>query len=362
MSATEAPVLAEVRNRVGHLSLNRPAGLNALTLPMVRLLLQQLHAWERDPEILAVVLRANGEKAFCAGGDIRMLYDSHRSGGNLHEIFLEEEYALDAYIHAYPKPTLALMDGFVLGGGMGLVQGASLRVISERTRMAMPEVAIGFFPDVGGSYFLPRLPGELGIFLGVTGMQVRAADALYCRLADWCLPSERLAEFDRGLDDLHWTGQPREALRNLVASLATDQLPGAELKTVRAAIDQHFALADLQSIRTALAQETRAELRAWCDEVIRVLDSRSPLAMAVTLELLRRGRQLPLADCFAQELHLDYQWFDQGDLIEGIRALIVDKDKTPRWRTARIEALDAQQVQQFFSGFKPAPRANQRTA
>lgn len=362
MSASEAPVLAEVRNRIGHLSLNRPAGLNALTLPMVRLLLQQLHAWEQDAEILAVVLRANGGKAFCAGGDIRMLYDSYKSGSNQHKIFLEEEYALDAYIHEYSKPTVALMDGFVLGGGMGLVQGTTLRVITERTRMGMPEVGIGFFPDVGGSYFLPRLPGELGIFLGVTGIQVRAADALYTGLADYCLPSEHLLKLDQALDSLSWSTSPMETLDQLLATLAPTKLPGAQLEACREAIDQHFALADIQSIRTALIEEARPELRDWCDEIVQVLDSRSPLAIAVTLELLRRGRTLPLADCFAQELHLDYQWFDKGDLIEGIRALIIDKDKNPRWRTANIDALDTQQVQQFFSGFTAAPRTSQHRA
>ncbi|HUE94750.1 enoyl-CoA hydratase/isomerase family protein [Pseudomonas sp.] len=361
MSDIEAPVLAQVRNRIGHLTLNRPAGLNALTLPMVRLLLQQLHAWEQNPEIVAVVLRAAGEKAFCAGGDIRMLYDSHKSGDNKHEIFLEEEYALDEYIHTYSKPIVALMDGFVLGGGMGLVQGATLRVITERTRMGMPEVAIGFYPDVAGSYFLPRLPGELGIYLGVSGLQVRAADALYARLADWCITSEQIADLDRCLDGMSWTHHPREALCTLLATLAVSQLPGSELKALRPAIDEYFALPDLPSIRAALLTESRPQFQDWAEETIKVLDSRSPLAMAVTLELLRRGRNLPLADCFAQELHLDYQWFDQGELMEGVRALLIDKDKNPRWNPPTLAELDPARVQAFFAGFKPAAGKSLRT-
>jgi enoyl-CoA hydratase/carnithine racemase len=337
MSDVETPVLVAVRNRIGHLTLNRSGGLNALTLNMVRLLLQQLHAWEQNPEIVAVVL----------------LYDSHQSGDNKHEIFLEEEYALDEYIHTYPKPLLALMDGFVLGGGMGLVQGADLRVITERVKMGMPEVGIGFFPDVGGSYFLPRLPGELGLYLGVTGVQIRATDALYAHLADWCIASEKLAELDRCLDSMSWTTHPREALRTLLATLAADKLPGAELKALRPVIDEHFALPDLPSIRAALLAETRPEFQDWAEETVKVLDSRSPLAMAVTLELLRRGRNLPLSDCFAQELHLDYQWFDKGDLIEGVRALIIDKDKNPRWNPPTLAELDPARVQAFFAGFKP---------
>ena len=191
MDAMQNEVLAEVRNHIGHLTLNRPAGLNALTLDMVRNLHRQLDAWAQDPQVHAVVLRGAGEKAFCAGGDIRSLYDSFKSGDTLHEDFFVEEYALDLAIHHYRKPVLALMDGFVLGGGMGLVQGADLRVVTEKSRLAMPEVGIGYFPDVGGSYFLPRIPGELGIYLGVSGVQIRAADALYCGLADWYLDSEQ---------------------------------------------------------------------------------------------------------------------------------------------------------------------------
>lgn len=341
MNDVEAPVLAAVRNRIGHLTLNRPGGLNALTLPMVRLLLQHLQTWEQNPDVVAVVLRAADEKAFCAGADIRMLYDSYKSGTGLQEIFLEEEYALAEYINTYSKPILALMDGLVLGGGMGLVQGATLRVITERTRMGMPEVGIGFFPDVAGSYILPRLPGNLGIYLGVSGIQVRAADALYARLADWCITSSQIAELDHCLNNMSWPNQPGEALQALLATLGVNKLPGAELKAMRPAIDEHFAHPDLSSIRAALLAEAHPPFQDWAEETVKVLDSRSPLAMAVTLELLRRGRHLSLNECFAQELHLDYQWFDKGDLMEGVRALIIDKDKSPAWHAARLKSADS---------------------
>ncbi|MCC6075162.1 enoyl-CoA hydratase/isomerase family protein [Pseudomonas sp. GCM10022188] len=351
---SEAPVLAAVRNRIGHLTLNRPAGLNALNLEMVQLLHRQLQAWAEDAEILAVVLRANGEKAFCAGGDIRALYDSYQRGSTLHEQFFEEEYALDQYIHAYRKPILALMDGFVLGGGMGLVQGAALRVVTERAKMGMPETAIGYFPDVGASYFLPRLPGELGTYLGLTGVQIRAADALYAGLADWCLPSEQLAELDRCLDNLSWTVHPQEALRTLLATLASRKLPGAELKALHPAIEQHFALDSVAAIRASLQSETRAEFQHWAEETVKLLDGRSPLALCVTRELLRRGRELNLAECFALELHLDRQWFARGDIMEGVRALIVDKDKNPHWNPPSLDAVDTERVASFFPGSQTA--------
>lgn len=362
MSETERPVLAAVRNHIGHLTLNRPAGLNAVNLEMVRLLDQQLRAWAVDPAIHAVVLRANGEKAFCAGGDIRSLYDSFKRGDTEHETFFEEEYALDQYIHAYPKPLLALMDGFVLGGGMGLVQGAALRVITERVRMGMPEVGIGYFPDVGGSYFLSRLPGELGTYMGVTGLPIRAADALHAGLADWCISHEQIAELDRCLDHMSWSIHPQEALRTLVATLGTNRLPGSELKALHQAIDEHFGQHDVAAIRASLAAETRSEFSDWAEETLKVLDSRSPLAMCVTREMLRRGRDLPLVECFALELHLDHQWFAQGDIMEGVRALIVDKDKSPRWNPPTLAEVTPERVQAFFAGFKIVSGKTRRSA
>ncbi|WPN49795.1 MULTISPECIES: enoyl-CoA hydratase/isomerase family protein [unclassified Pseudomonas] len=351
MDATQNEVLAEVRNHIGHLTLNRPAGLNALTLDMVRNLHRQLDTWAQDSQVHAVVLRGAGEKAFCAGGDIRSLYDSFKSGDTLHEDFFVEEYALDLAIHHYRKPVVALMDGFVLGGGMGLVQGADLRVVTEKSRLAMPEVGIGYFPDVGGSYFLPRIPGELGIYLGVSGVQIRAADALYCGLADWYLESDKLGTLDELLDQLQWHDTPLKDLQGLLAKLAVQQLPDAPLSALRPAIDHFFAQPDMPSIVDQLRQVTVADSREWAITTVELLATRSPLAMGVTLEMLRRGRELSLEQCFALELHLDRQWFERGDLIEGVRALLIDKDKQPRWNPPTLDALDAEHVASFFSGF-----------
>ncbi|MFO2463408.1 enoyl-CoA hydratase/isomerase family protein [Pseudomonas sp. 15FMM2] len=345
-------VLAQVRNHIGHLTLNRPAGLNAITLDMVRSLAGYLRAWAADPQVYAVVLRGAGEKAFCAGGDIRSLYDSFKNGDSLHEDFFVEEYALDLMIHHYSKPVLALMDGFVLGGGMGLVQGADLRVVTERSRLAMPEVAIGYFPDVGGSYFLSRVPGELGTYLGVTGVQIRAADALYCGLADWYLDSERLSQLDEKLDHLQWLDTPLKDLQGVLAKLGQQQLPDAPLALLRTAIDHFFALPDIPAIVGQLQAVTVADSHDWAMSTAQLMHTRSPLAMAVTLQMLRRGRQLALEDCFALELHLDRQWFARGDLIEGVRALLIDKDKKPRWNLSELQALDAKHVESFFSDFQ----------
>lgn len=343
-------VLADTRNHIGHLTLNRPAGLNALTLDMVRSLQHHLDAWAQDPHVKAVVLRGEGSKGFCAGGDIRSLHDSFKSGSDLHERFFVEEYALDLCIHHYRKPILVLMDGFTLGGGMGLAQGADLRVVTERSRLGMPEVGIGYFPDVGGSYFLSRIPGELGIYLGVSGAQIQAADALYCGLADWYVDSAKLAALDEGLDHLNFGDQPLKDLQGLLAKLGSQLLEDAPLAKLRPAIDHFFALPDLASIIEQLRAVSIGDSHPWALATADQLETRSPLAMAVTLEMLRRGRRLSLEDCFAMELHLDRQWFAHGDIIEGVRALIVDKDKQPRWNPPTLAALSRQRVDQFFEG------------
>ena len=344
-------ILAEVRNHIGHLTLNRPSGLNAINLEMVRSLQQHLDAWAADPRVKAIVLRGAGEKAFCAGGDIRSLYDSYKNNDTLHTVFFEEEYALDLTLHHYPKPVIALMDGFVLGGGMGLVQGADLRLVTERSKLAMPEVGIGYFPDVGGSYFLSRTPGQLGTYLGVSGVQIRASDALYCGLADGYLESSKLPELDRSLDTLEWRGTPIDDLTALIGTFAVTVLPEPPLARLRPLIDSVFAQADIPRIVTHLRAVTAPETRDWANETADLLQTRSPLAMAVTLEMLRRGRELPLEQCFALELHLDRQWFDRGDLMEGVRALIIDKDKTPHWNPPTLDALDPAHVASFFTTF-----------
>jgi len=348
MDEMQNAVLVEVRNRVGHLSLNRAHALNALNLEMTRCLYRQLQAWERDPEIVAVVIRSASDRVFCAGGDIRMLYHSYHAKDNLHEVFFREEYVLDQYLRNYPKPVLALVDGLVLGGGMGVVQSASLRIVTERARMGMPEVSIGFFPDVGGSYFLSHLPGRLGEYLGVTGQQVGAADALYVGLADYGIPSARLDELDSALDTRQWREPARQTLTALLEKLAVNDIAGGVLPLHRQSIDECFSKPDLNAICTALKHDDAAD---WAAQTLTLIETRSPLAMGITLELLRRGRMLEVTDCFALEFHLAMQLFDHGEFVEGVRALVIDKDKTPRWNPASIAQLDSASVQRFFKGF-----------
>lgn len=347
-----ALVLTDVRNRVGHLTLNRVTAFNAINLEMVRMIQTQLDKWAADDNVVAVVLRANGDKAFCAGGDIRELYSNAKEGNTLNDTFFTEEYALDQAIHAYPKPFIALVDGLVLGGGMGLMQGASFRIVTEKARLGMPEVSIGFFPDVGGSYFLSRLPGEAGTYMGVTGNPVGAADALQLGLADWFLHEEQILEFDRCLDNMQWSYSSQESIRSLLNTLASKRATGAKLTTVLSAIEQHFAHSSVADIIASLESETDVNIQPWRDDILAALKTRSPLAMATTLEMLRRGKQLSLAECFRMEYHLGSQWFSKGDFMEGVRALIIDKDKNPQWQPATIEQLEQTKIDDLFAGLQ----------
>lgn len=345
-------VLTETHGAVGHLILNRPEALNSLNLEMVRAMQQQLSAWAEDDGIKAVVLRANGERAFCAGGDIRSLYDSYLADDGMYVDFFEEEYALDECIHQYPKPFIALMHGYVLGGGMGLVQGASVRVVSEKARLGMPEVAIGYFPDVGGSYFLPRLPHSFGYWMGVTGQHINAADSLAVELADEFMSTANFAAFCDALAAANWEQGSAEEVVSQVVNDFAETFPEDVQESVRlAAIKKHFSHSTLREVVASLEAET--EQQDWAQDTLKVMHSRSPLAMSVTLSLLRHGANLNLNQCFALELHLDKQWFSQGNIVEGVRALIVDKDKNPQWEPATIAAVTDEQVAAFFSDFNP---------
>jgi enoyl-CoA hydratase/carnithine racemase len=343
-----AEVLCEVRNHVAFITLNRPSALNALTLGMVVELRKLLDRCAEDPEVRAVLMQGAGEKAFCAGGDIRSLYQSFKDGGTLHRRFFLNEYPLDYTLYSYPKPFIVLLDGITMGGGMGLAQGSTLRIVGERTRIAMPEVGIGLFPDVGGSFFLSRLAGSLGPYLALTGAQIRGADAVYARLADVFLPPEAIASLPSALEALTWTDNVRDDIRRVVYERAAQGLPAPSLSVLRPAIDAHFSHDSVSAILASLAGEDRAEYRDWAAQTAKLMRSRSPIMLCVTLRQLARGITMELAECFRMELGMVEHCFEQGDFIEGIRALLLDKDNTPRWNPARLEDVTDEAVEAFF--------------
>jgi len=348
-AASARELLTEVRNGVALITLNRPAALNALTYDMIGDLRALLAEYAVNPAVRALLVRGAGEKAFCAGGDLRALYQSFKEGSTLQLDFFIAEYALDHLLHFYPKPYLALMDGITMGGGMGIAQGAKLRVVGERTRIAMPEVAIGLFPDVGASYFLSRLPGALGRYLALSGVQIKGADALYSHLADVYLPADAVAALEADLERLEWSAEPRADLKRFIDARAARGLPAPSLSILRPAIDEHFTRGSVLEIVASLEAERRDEFADWAAQTVKLIRSRSPTMLAVTLEQLERGRSLGLADCFRMELGMVAQCFEQGDFIEGIRALIIDKDNAPHWRPGRLEEVTPSMVEAFFA-------------
>ena len=342
-------VLSEIRNHVAFVTLNRPEALNALSLGMILRLRTLFGEFSADPEVHAVLIRGAGEKAFCAGGDIRALYKSFKNAGSLHHEFFAAEYPLDYLLYSYPKPYAALLDGITLGGGMGISQGSHLRIVGERTRMAMPEVAIGFFPDVGGSYFLSRLPGVLGRYLALTGLKINAADALYSQLADVYLPPAAIASIADDLSQLRWGNDRFADLQRFLRARAAAPESAPTLAVLREAIDLHFSKSSVAAILSSLESETRGAYADWAEETVKLMRSRSPTLLSVTLRQLQRGASMSLAACFRMELGMAAHSFEQGDFLEGVRAVLIDKDNKPRWRPSRIEDVTDSMIEAWFS-------------
>lgn len=352
-------VIAEIRGRMGLLTLNRPKALNALSLAMVRDLTAALLAWREDPQVLAVAVRGMGREgafgAFCAGGDIRFFHRAAMAGDPALEDFFTEEYALNHLVHTYPKPYIAFMDGIVMGGGMGVSQGGSLRIVTERTKMAMPETHIGLFPDVGGGYFLSRCPGRLGEYLALTGRVLGGGEAVAAGLADGVIDAGRLpALWDTLVTTPFETGAAAEywLATQLIAN--KDQLTGTT-----AQVDSVFSLAGMTDIIQAL--EGRSD--DWARETAAILRKRSPLMLHVVLEQIRRARTMGLADDLRMERDLVRHCFDTvhlgrrgaaSETVEGVRALAVDKDHAPKWNPARIEDVTPEMVAPFFASPWPA--------
>jgi enoyl-CoA hydratase len=346
-------VIAELRGRVGCITLNRPKALNALSLDMIRSLTAALRRWADDPMVLAVVVRGTGKEgpfgAFCAGGDIRFFYQAALAGDTALEDFFTEEYTLNHLIHTYAKPYIAFMDGVVMGGGMGISQGASLRVVTERSRLAMPETGIGLFPDVGGGYFLSRLPGRLGEYLALTGRVLSGAEALAVGLADAHMDSGRLAGLWESLGQTPY--ESGDAVQRWCENHTQKTPPRADAvgTVARAQIDAVFSLDSVPAIVAALD----AAPDDWSRATAATLRQRSPLMLHVVLEQIRRARVLGLADNLRMERGLVHRCFNlrpgaASETVEGIRALAIDKDHTPHWNPASLNAVTPAQVMAFF--------------
>ncbi len=347
-------LLVDIRNHIAHLTLNRPQALNALSHGMIKSLTELLADWAVDDNIKAIIVRGAGAKAFCAGGDIRALYEAAIRGDHSEQDFFREEYALNFTIHRYlvrtGKPYIAWIDGIVMGGGMGISQGAPLRIVGSHTKMAMPETTIGLFPDVGGSFFLSRCPGAVGMYLGLTGQTIKAADALYAGLATHHIASESAFEFDYALDTLvDWGAGPIVAMRDIVQKFARPPIEMGTLHGVRDAIDHHFGnKASVVAIIDSLESETDSTRIEWAKTTVATLKKKSPTMLEVTRRQIERAATMDLADCFRMEMNLITATFEHGDVVEGIRALLIEKDLAPKWHPPTLAEVSPASVNEFF--------------
>lgn len=329
-------VLIRREGRAGHITLNRPKTLNALAHAMVGPIRDALVAWKDDPAVELVLLDGAGERGLCAGGDVRSLYESRTQGSSLARTFWRDEYRLNALIGRYPKPFVALQDGIVMGGGIGLSSHASHRIVTERSQLAMPETGIGLIPDVGGTWLLANAPGETGVYLGLTGEVMRAADAIYARFSDAFVPSAKLSALaDRLMDQRG--GPVGEAIR-----AAAEDAGDSVLARRRSAIDAAFAKPDVESIHMALAgvpEEWAAATRA-------ALVQKSPKALKLTLAAIRQARGLPSLEAALEvEYRLAVRLFEDGEFPEGVRALLVEKDRKPKWSPPSLGDVSDEFVQ-----------------
>jgi enoyl-CoA hydratase len=332
------------------LIINRPKALNALTLDNYRRFAPALRAWAADPSVHGVVVRGAGERAFCAGGDVRAVYEAGRGiagDPDLPSFFFREEYELIRAIHRFPKPYLAVIDGITMGGGAGISVNGAYRIGTERTLFAMPETAIGLFPDVGATRFLNRCPGRLGRYLGLTGARLRAADTLYCGFATHFVPHERVAEM---VAELGRTIQERgSGIDGVLARFAVDPGP-APLASLRPAIDRCFGSDSVEEILAALAVEAAGGMQAgWAAETRAGLLSKSPSSLKITLRQLRTGRDCDIEAALALEYRLTQHVMAAHDFYEGVRAMLIDKDQQPRWQPAKLDEVSEATVDAYFA-------------
>jgi enoyl-CoA hydratase/carnithine racemase len=350
-------VRVERQGHAGLITLNRPKALNAMSLDMVRALKTAIEAFAKDPGVQVVAIRGSNKLGkpgspdglfggFCAGGDIRYFHQAALAGDNSLDDFFTEEYRLNHLIHHYPKPFIAFMDGVVMGGGMGISQGASLRLVTEHTRMAMPETIIGLFPDVGGGYFLSRCPGHIGEYLALTGEVIAAQQALQYGLADVQIEAAQQADLWAAL------GTQTFANREQVEEWLALQVGPKNTELIRpdAHIDGFFSLLRVKHIVDALE---KAKDDRWAQKTAALLRKRSPMMLHVTLEQIRRARQMSLADDLRMERDMVHHCFHDrpgtaSETVEGIRALAVDKDYAPKWNPARIEDVKPGMADAFF--------------
>ena len=344
VTGAEPDLIARREGSVGVIRLNRPKAINAVTLEMFREVDKALVVFEDDPAVAVILLEGAGERGLCAGGDIRALWESSKVKGDLGKILWREEYILNARIKKFPKPYVSFMDGIVMGGGVGLSAHSSHRVVTEKTKLAMPEVGLGFFPDVGGTWLLSHSPGEVGTYFGLTGQTMSGPDAIYAGFADAVVPSAKLPELREGLTKVR-AGATAAEVKALIAGFATGETSGP-VAAQRGQIDKWFVHDRMQDVVASLRQDGSELAQA----TLKVLGEKSPRGMVVTLQLLRLARKASsLEECLVREYRAALQVFASDDFREGVRAAVIDKDRSPKWSPPRIEDVTPDMVAPYFA-------------
>jgi enoyl-CoA hydratase len=340
----EPDLIVHREGGAGVVRLNRPKAINAMTLEMSVGIDAALDRFEADPDVALVLLEGAGERGLCAGGDIRGLYESSRAGGDLGKVFWRQEYIMNARIAKFPKPYVAFMDGLVMGGGVGLSAHGRHRVVTEKTKLAMPEVGLGFFPDVGGTWLLSRSPGEIGSYLGLTGQTMNGPDAIYARFADAVVPANKLAALREALVSLRIDVSAAD-VKATIDRFAASETSGP-VAAMQPQIDRWFSHDRMQDIVAAL----KADGSELAQATLKTLSEKSPRGMVVTLKLLRLARaSASLEQCLVREYRAALEVFKSDDFREGVRAAVIDKDRNPRWSPPRIEDVTPEMIAPYFA-------------
>ncbi|KFM76385.1 3-hydroxyisobutyryl-CoA hydrolase, mitochondrial, partial [Stegodyphus mimosarum] len=345
--STSSEVILETAGNKGVITLNRPKALNSLNLSMIRTIYPQLKAWDSDPEIKMVIVKGSGDRAFCAGGDVRALVEAHKAGNtSLAEDFFREEYQLNNLIGTLQIPYVAIIDGITMGGGIGISVHGAYRVCTERTVCAMPEAAIGFFPDVGGSYFLPRLPGKIGLFLALTGYRLQGRDVFKAGIATHFVDTTSLKDLERDLLRLEnpTLSDIDRILLKFQQQCEIDYKKEFALKPVMGKMNTVFEADNVESVMEALKKEGSE----WSRKQHETMSKLSPTSLKVAFQQLKRGANLTLQDCLKMEYRLCQRFMQNNDFHEGVRAVLIDKDSSPKWNPATLEEVTEKKVNSYF--------------
>src|SRR6218665_551432 len=350
--AQDAEILFEVRGHIGLVTLNRPAALNALTLGMIRALDAALVDFAKDPLIKAVIITGAGDRAFCSGGDVKAVaieskaMEEGKADGALTRVFFREEYILNHRIFTFTKPYISLVNGIVMGGGKGVSAHGSHRVVTESTLFAMPETNIGFFPDVGGGYFLPRCPGQTGAYLALTSKRIKAIDTIYVGFGTHYVSPEGMTALKDELCTMAWDDNEdvKSQVDAVIEKHTSEPVGESELAPHRAQIDQCFGHDRIEDIMADLQKDGTP----WADETLTAMYAMSPTSLKVALKQIRMGGNMPFAQVMTMEYRLSQALMKSHDFYEGIRAALIDKDRKPQWQPPRINEVSDQDIDACF--------------